>query len=680
MATATVRIGIDVGGTFTDFVAVRDETGELFHLKEPSTPSDPSDAVISGLSRLIDATGITPGDIASISHGTTIGLNAIIQRRGADIALVISRGHRDVLELTRRLPREYDLRQPRIAPLVPRDRVFEIDARLDAHGGVVWDPDEAEIARVAGLVRASGAEAVALTVLHSYLDPAYERGVADRLSAALGDIPVSPSSDIWPEIREYNRTSVVALNSYITPLMHRYLTRLRERLTGLGVTGSLYVTASNGGSLSVDAAIERPVDTILSGPASGVTATLLLAAETGLQNLISFDMGGTSSDIAVAVTGEAEFANRTEVGGLPLIMPVVDVNAIGAGGGSIARIDEQGLLRVGPESAGATPGPAAYGSGGTQATVTDAYLVTGIIDPEEFLGGDKKLDVQAAADAMGPIATGLGLEGTDAAVRAAAGVLTLATVGMAAELQKVLARQGYDPAEFTLVPFGGAGPTHAALLASEAGIRSIVVPLAAGTYCALGAVGADLRRDYLRGIGRPLDGQIAALASEYLAELRAGGERWVAAQGEAVVQAQVRLFLEIRYLGQAFELDVDIDPNALPLDAAIIAELFHAKHEEVFGHRDAASDIIVIAAKATALGSVQPVGLGTPPAAAPALARTRRVWLDDAWHDAVVLGEGDLAELDQRGPAVIDLPHTTIVVPPGWHAVIAPGNSVRITR
>ena len=679
---AHVRIGIDVGGTFTDVVATSPRRPEPVHLKEPSTPAEPARAVLTGLERILELLDAGPEEVLTIAHGTTIGLNAIVQRRGADVALVVSRGHRDILELSRRMPHEYDYRQQLPEPLVPRERVVEIDARLGAHGEITADPDDAELDRVAQRLRTLDADAVALTVLHSYLRPEFEADVAARLARRLPDVPISVSAGIWPEIREYNRTSVVVLDSYISPLMGRYLAQLQEGLAARGVSAPLYITASNGGSLGVAAAAQRPVDTILSGPASGVTATLALAQTTGLSDLISFDMGGTSSDIAIALTGVAEFANRTEVGGLPLIMPVVDVNAIGAGGGSIARIDAQGLLRVGPESAGAEPGPAAYGLGGSAATVTDAYVVSGIVEPAGFLGGARPLDVEAARAALEPVAAGLGLTGEDAVAEAAESVLRVATAGMAAELSKVLSRRGVDASEFTLVPFGGAGPTHATLLATELGIGSVVVPLAAGTYCALGAIGADLRRDFLRGIGRPLSEEVAARASGLLAELLAEGREWVAEQGEAVESIVLTPSLELRYLGQAFELDVPVPAGALPVTSGDIAELFHQAHEAAFGHRDTTSEVTVIAARLSATGTVADVPLGELPdgEARPAGA-TRPVRVDGVWHDAAVLRADELtAGVHQPGPAVVDLDHTTVLVPPGWTLSAAPGNALRITR
>ena len=674
-----MRIGIDVGGTFTDFVAIRG--AELVHLKEPSTPDDPAAAVISGLERLIERLEARATDVSAIAHGTTIGLNAIIQRRGAPLALVISRGHRDVLELTRRLPKEYDLRQPRVQPLVPRDRVIEIDARLDANGRAVAHPDDAEIARVADRVRESGVSSVAVAVLHSYLDPGFEMGIAERLSRELPGLSVTSSAAIWPEIREYNRASAVALNAYIAPLMREYLAGLERRLAELGIAAPLYITASNGGSIGVETARQRPIDTILSGPASGVTASVQLGARNGIENLISFDMGGTSSDIAVAVTGGAEFANRTEVGGLPLILPVVDVNAIGAGGGSIARLDDQGALHVGPESAGAVPGPAAYGLGATRPTVTDAYLATGIIAPERFLGGEQRLDLGAAHRSLRQLARSLGHTGDDATTRAAADVLTVATVGMAAELQKVLARRGFEAAEFTLIPFGGAGPTHAALLADETGISSIVVPLSAGTYCALGAVGAPLRRDYLRGIGRLLDDSTAAVALEHLDELLETGRRWADEQGGAR-SVDIRCSLEMRYVGQAFELEIPVAAHELPLEASDIAERFHARHEDEFGHRDTASGIVLVSARATVVGDVPPVPAGVLPDAAPdQVSQTRPVFISGEWRDARILTADKLwVGLRVPGPAVIDLPHTTVLVPPNWTLTAAVGDTVRLDR
>ncbi|HEY0117647.1 MAG TPA: hydantoinase/oxoprolinase family protein [Cellulomonas sp.] len=663
-----VRIGIDVGGTFTDLIAVSTRTGMRYPLKEPSTPERPSLAVLRGLERLIAETGLQAGEIASIAHGTTIGLNAVIQRRGARVALVVSRGHRDVLTLTRRLPEEYNLRQPHLEPLVPREHVVEIDARLDAAGGVVAVPDDAEITRVAERVEVLGAECVALTVLHSYLVPEFEQAVADRLSTALGGLPVAASAGLWPEIREYGRTSVVTINSYVTPLMTAYLDDLEAGLRARGVTAPLAITSSNGGSASIASARARPIDTMLSGPASGVTAAVDLAARSGSDRVITFDMGGTSSDISVCVRGEADFTTRTEIGGLPLIVPVVDVNAIGAGGGSVAWVDRGGMLHVGPESAGAAPGPAAYGLGGDRFTVTDAYLLAGVLAHDGVLAGRQRLDRDAAAKAAAPVAAELRIEGHDAEARVAAAVLDLATVGMAAELEKVLARRGHLAQDFTLMPFGGAGPTHAVMLAEEVGITRVVVPLEAGTFCALGAVAADRRRDSVRGLGRSVDDAAVAAASAYAAQMFAAGDRWLTEQGSPAAANEVLVSLQLRHVGQSYTLDLPVRREELPLSADQVTAAFHAEHERLFGHRDPGSRLTLVGVAATDLGHAEPLPVPAGRYGGAAVPRgRRRVHAGGRWHEAEVYDASALGiGLHVRGPALLDLPNTTVLVLDGW--------------
>ncbi len=697
-----IRVGIDVGGTFTDFVAVVDDpaaapatstaalaagpdvpASQRIQVKEPSTPDDPSLAVIRGLTRLLEQLDARPADIVSIVHGTTIGLNAVIQRKGARVGLVVSSGHRDILELGRRLPKEYDLRQPRLHPLVPRNNVFEIEARQDAAGRITAEPTDEELVRVAQAIRARDLSAVAIVVLGSYRAPEFEARIAERLAELLPDTPISTSAGVWPEIREYNRASATALNMYITPLMRGYLDELQRRLARLGTTAPLYITANNGGAIGVSTARSRPVDTVLSGPASGVAASLHLAADNGIAQMVSFDMGGTSSDIAVGVGGAAEVTTRSEVGGVPLILPVIAVSAIGAGGGSIAGVDASGGLHVGPESAGAVPGPAAYGLGNREPTITDAYLASGILAADKPLGGRQTLDPELSRAALERLAPALGHTGPRAAEAAAADVVAVASADMAAGLQKVLARGGYEAAEFTLVPYGGAGPTHAALLAEEVGIGTVIVPLTAGTYCALGAVESELRRDYLRGIAAPLTEESVRRADDLLAELDAEGLRWVASESSSAAErARVLLRLEMRYAGQAFSLELPVTASELPLDVAALTEEFHRLHEQEFGHRDLHAPIHIIAAKATATGGAPERSHPEPArAAAPAVRPTRRIVLGGVAHEASVLTAADLgAGLHVTGPAVFDLPNTTVLVPPGWRAGLGLGSTLRLDR
>ena len=664
------RIGIDVGGTFTDFVLFDPHAARLVHHKQPSTPDDPSRAVAEGLAAILADAGLTAGAVGLLVHGTTIGLNAIIQRRVARVALVVSSGFRDVLEIGRsRMPFSFDFHASKEVPLVPRDQVVELPARLNAAGQPTQTPDDAAIARTAAAIRRLAPDAVALMLINGYANPDFEGAIADRLAALLPGIPLSSAARIWPEIREYERSLVACLNAAIQPLMQGYFDNLRTRLAGMGVRAPIFVTASNGGSLSIATARARPVETLLSGPASGVMAASRVAVQADIARIISFDMGGTSSDIAFAAAGEPEFATRTEIGGLPLVLPVVAVSAIGAGGGSILRVDAQGLLKVGPDSAGADPGPVCYGRGGTLPTITDCYVVTGLIDPDQFLGGRLKLDRAAAAAALAGIAHQLGLRGADAPAAAAWGALRVATSGMVTELIRIMAARGLDPAGFALLPFGGAGPTQANLLAEDAEIPLIVIPPAAATFCALGAVTADLRRDFARSLRRRLDRDSAAACATVFAALQAEAEAWLVGEGGLALSTEYRFAIDMRYGGQAYELPVSLAGG--DLSEAALAEAFHAAHAALYGFRDPAAPVELGTVRLAIIGRVALVAapgvaaIATPPVPV----GTRPVWLGAGWVAAALypraaLGAGQCI----RGPAVIGQADTTTPVLPGWSA------------
>ncbi|MEV0387549.1 hydantoinase/oxoprolinase family protein [Nonomuraea sp. NPDC050643] len=689
----TARIGIDVGGTFTDLVAVVPERGLVVHHKEPSTPADPSLAVADGLAAILVRAGLRPEEVAGVTHGTTIGLNTIIQRRGARIALVVTEGYRDLLEIGRsRMPSSFDLYAGKEEPLVPRNRIVEIPARLGPGGEPVTEPDAAALDRVAARLEAIGADAAAVVVLHGYTRPAFEEGVAESLRDRLPALPVTASATVWPEVREYERALVACLNAYIQPLMEEYFTRLERRVRALGVTAPIFISASNGGSMSLRSAAERPIETVLSGPAAGVAAAARLARESDIAGIVTFDMGGTSSDIAVTVGGTPDLATHTTVGGLPLILPVVAVNAIGAGGGSVVWADGAGVLKVGPASAGADPGPVAYGRGGDRPTVTDCYLVTGLIDPATFLGGRMPLDVAASAKALSEIALGSPTSPGGDAEEVAAGALRVATAGMATELQKIMAQRGLDPRRFTLVPFGGAGPTHATMLAEEVGVAHVVVPPTAATFCALGAAGADLRRDFARSLRRPLDAAGAARLADVLAELSRQAHDWLAGQHGAGLAARLSAATDMRYAGQAYELRVPLPVtpdgtgpfDAIRLDAgAAVAEAFHAEHERLYGFRDQRAPIELGTARLGVVSPMAELPSVTVPAGtgAPRPTGHRRVLLAGAWHDAAVhlraaLGVGDAF----TGPAIVEQDDTTVVVPPGWSGDVDRAGNLHLRR
>jgi N-methylhydantoinase A len=679
---AQARIGIDVGGTFTDFVLFAPNQTGLTHHKQPSTPDDPSRAVAEGLLVLLEKASLRPGQVGLLMHGTTIALNAVIQRRGARVALVVTRGFRDVLEIGRsRMPSSFNFHASKELPLVPRDHVLEIGARLDRNGQPTQHPDDAELAQTAAALRALAPDAVALMLINGYTAPEVEGALADRLAALLDGVPVSSASVIWPEIREYERTLVACMNASIQPLMQGYFDRLQQRLTENGVTAPLFITGSNGGSLSVATARLRPVETLLSGPASGVMAASRLAGQAGIARIITFDMGGTSSDIAVSSDGEPEFATRTEIGGLPLVLPVVAVSAIGAGGGSVLRVDAQGVLKVGPESAGADPGPVAYGRGGTRATVTDCYLVTGLIDPDRFLGGRLRLDRVAAEVALAAIAQQLGITGPNAAAEAAWGALRVATSGMVTELFKTMASRGYDPAEFALLPFGGAGPTHANLLAEEAELPRILVPGSAATFCALGAVSADLRRDFVRSLRRRLDTASAAELAALFAALNDDARAWLSGEGDLARSVDFQHAVDMRYAGQAYELRVPLPHGSA--DQTLLTEAFHVAHERLYGFRDEVAPIELSTARLAIIGRVDPVTLPRMTAhAEPPVPHIRRpVFLGDGWVEAAVYNRVTLGA-GQRiaGPAIIEQEDTTTLVLSGWRARVDDYGNLDLAR
>jgi N-methylhydantoinase A len=686
MSAASCRVGIDVGGTFTDFVLAGAPGGLVFH-KEPSTPADPSAAVESGLLALVAKAGIAMSDIGLLVHGTTLGLNAIIQRRGGPIALVASPGNRDVLEIARlRMANSVDFHLTKEEPLVPRDLAFEVPARIMADGTVRMRPAPADYDRLAADLRKAGVATVAVMLLHSYLHPALEAEVAAELSARLPGVAVSASAAVWPEMREYERALVAVLNGFIAPLMQRYFTLLEERLVARGLRAPITITTSNGGTVALRTARARPIETVLSGPASGVVAAARAAEGTPHQRLITLDMGGTSSDIALTRAGEPEYTTRTTVGDFPLVMPVVNVSAIGAGGGSIVWVDPQGVLKVGPRSAGAAPGPVCYGRGGTEPTVTDCYLACGFLDPANFLGGRMRLDRAAAEGALAPIAARLGFTGVDAPARAAQAALRVATAVMATELSKGLAQRGEDAATFALMPFGGAGPTHANLLAEEARLSAVLVPFAPSTFCALGAILADVKRDFVRSLRIRLWPEHQAATARLhaaLTELSAEARAWVAEEAATLRDHTLSATTEMRYAGQSFELTVDWDAAtfAHPTPGAI-AELFHRVHEGVYGFRDTASAVEVTALRVRVTGHVAPIALPDVPArAAAAPIGTRRVfgapgWQDWPVHDRGLLGSG--ARI--AGPAIIEQDDSTLVLLAGWRAEVDRRGNLELRR
>lgn len=691
MGQARYRIGIDVGGTFTDFVLADMADQTLRYFKEPSVPDDPSAAVERGTLSLMETYGFGGDEVELVVHGTTLGLNAIIQRNGAAMAIVVSKGNRDILEIARlRLPSSYDFTAAREVPLVPRDLIMEVGARMRSDGSVLDAVDADEVAAIAATLKARNVEAVAVMLLNSYRDPSLEIEVAELLREALPGVLVSESGVVWPEVREYERCLVAGLNAYIHPLISRYFERLTGRLRDRGIAAPIYITANNGGTLSIDSAGRRPIDTVLSGPASGVVASTRLGKAAEQDQLITFDMGGTSADIAVCQAGAPEFTTTTFVGDFPLMMPVVNVSAIGAGGGSVLWVDAQGLLKVGPRSAGAAPGPVCYGRGGTEATVTDCYLALGIIDPDRFLGGRMQLDREAALRALDEIADGLGMTGDDRAIAAAEAALRVASAKMATEIIKLLAQAGVDPRDYALVAYGGAGPTHANLLAEEASLTSVLVPMAPGTFCALGAVLADVRRDYVRTARHLVGGPEVRQSyrngwdelTAVMAELEAEAVDWISREGDLVGDHYLAVSFNMRYPGQAYEIDVAIPTDErATLDAPRLSALFHEEHNRLYGFFEPATPIETTTVRLGVVGRVAPVNLPEAGAAEPREQSTRQVRHGGRTIEAQVCDRSELgAGASIEGPAIVEQPDTTTFILPGWRAVADRVGTLHLSR
>ncbi|MGH9868911.1 MAG: hydantoinase/oxoprolinase family protein [Candidatus Polarisedimenticolia bacterium] len=660
---AMVRIGVDTGGTFTDFVIVHD--GRLRTWKEPSTPDDPARAILRGLEAALR--GVTDAGPVEIVHGSTVATNALLEGKTPPIAFVTNRGFEDILEIGRQArPDLYNLMATRPEPLAPRELRRGIAGRLGADGAEREPLDLAEVEKLAAALREAGVTSAAVCLLHAWANPAHEERVAAALESA--GILVSASSRIVAEHREYERGATAAVNAAVAPLMSRYLDRLarglREGTGGGGRAPRLLVMASNGGALSSETAGRQAVRTVLSGPAGGVRAAEHAGSELGEARLISFDMGGTSTDVSL-LDGRARTTSEAVVAGHPLKVPTMDIHTVGAGGGSIGWRDPGGALRVGPASAGADPGPACYGRGGPP-TVTDANLVLGRVVAERFLDGRMPLDAEASREAIGRLAAalGMGLEQT------AEGMLDVAEATMARAIRVISLFRGHEPSGFTLLAFGGAGGLHAASLAASLGMRRVVVPAHPGVFSAFGMTVADIAHD--ASITVLLDA--AAAPPGGIAERFARMERdlaaSLAADGVAMDRMSFEFSADLRYAGQSFELNVPIlETSAVPA----WMQAFHAAHETRYGYRRSDERVELVTLRARGLGRIEPParertrGAAMPPESGTSL--SRRVFFQCAWIEAAVRERGSLpASKKMPGPALVLESGATTFVPPGWSA------------
>ena len=662
------RIGIDVGGTFTDIVGIAAD-GTQTLAKAPSTPADQSEGVVAGLETLAAVLGLSLADLLRrterIVHGTTVATNALLERKGARVGLLTTEGHRDVIEMREGLkPERYDLRLPAPEPLVPRHRRIAVRERQRADGSVEVPLDEASLAAAIGTLRAQQVESVAIAFLHAWREPAHERRAAEAVAAALPGVYVTQSADVLPQIKEFERFSTTAVNAYVGPIVSRYLARLQDRLAAAGFAGPLFVILSHGGVAPVAEAARLAVGTALSGPAGGVAAAVALARAGLGQDLVTFDMGGTSTDIALVTGGEAALGRGRDIGGERIALESLDITTLGAGGGSIAHLGAGGTLRVGPRSAGAVPGPACYGQGGTEPTVTDANLVLGYLDASNFLGGARRLDDAAAHEAVAALATRLGL----GAVECAAGIHALVNARMADGVRLATVRRGVDPRDFCLLAFGGAAGLHATAVARELGLRRAVVPMFAAGLSAWGMLHTDLRYEVAQGAltagGLPDATALRALFDRLEAAGRARLAGWFAGAIAA------RRSADMRYGEQVFEVAVPLDD--LDWDGADLPErlraAFHARHRALFTYDLPGEEVVLVNARIAVVGRL-PEGAPPPPpdAALAAMPASRRhIRLDGTALGVPVFRFAMLAP-DQAltGPAIVESDTTTVLLRPG---------------
>ena len=663
-AKSTFTVGIDVGGTFTDLLAIDPATNEVRLAKVPTTVDNQAIGFMAALA----AAGLDPALLQAVVHGTTTTTNAVLERKIAKVGLITTKGFRDVLELGRRTrPQAYGLRGT-FTPLIDREVRLEVPERMDADGKVLTPLDEAAVADAARKLLASGCEAVVIHFLHSYINPAHERRAAEIVRGLWPNAYVTAGHAILSEYREYERGVTAAVNASVQPVLDRYLSRLRTELKAKGYDRDLLVMQGNGGTISSQLIAEAAVNTVMSGPASGVMAAAYTGRASGHPNLITYDMGGTSTDVGLIENAVPQVSGELELEyAMPIHVPMVDVHTIGAGGGSIASVDAAGMLRVGPESAGARPGPICYGRGGAEPTITDANLVLGRLNPDKLLGVDHPVTLDHVRElVLEKVGQRLGLD----AEAAAAAILRIANDRMAGAVRLVSLSRGHDPRDFALFAFGGAGPLHATALARELGIPTVLVPVRPGITNALGCVVADLRHDYVRTVNKPLSAVDDATVARIYAEQAAEGEATIAREGVPVRELRRVLSADMQFQGQSHILSVGVD--SADIGVAGLHKAFAAAYWRRFGIELPEIPPVLVNLHTAVIGVRPEISLAalaaTERAPTPAAAKlgTRRVWFSDGWHDTPVYAREKLPlDATLEGPAILEQLDCTTVVEPG---------------
>ena len=691
---SSYRLGIDIGGTFTDAVLLDESSGEWQLVKLSSTPDDPSRGFLNVVERILRESDAPPEDVAYLVHATTVATNTIIEGKGAKTALIATEGFRDVFEIARQIrPELYNIFCDKPPPLVPRNLCFEVTERLDYAGKVITSLDERSVLETVEAIRWEEVEAVAVCLLHSYVNPIHEKRVGEIIRNELPGVSVSISSEMCPEMREFFRASTTAINSLLMPIMSRYVKVLENRLGDLGIAKELRLMTSSGGVIASEVAAKEPVHLIESGPAAGVIAAAHLGSSLGIPNVISLDMGGTTAKVGLIQDGEPKISPHFEVGtsvtaegkgaGYPVRTPVVDLVEIGAGGGSIAWADPGGGMRVGPQSGGAAPGPACYGLGQEEPCVTDANLTLGCINPDYFLGGEHKLDGELAEGAIKNLGEKLGL----GIIETANGIIEIANANMTGAVRLISVQRGFDPREFVLVAFGGAGPMHANALAQELQIPKVLIPMSPGVFSAFGLLVCDIRHDHVQAHLQPLD----ALDFDAINSTFRTWQEWAVPvlENEGVEQSRITFtrYLDMRYVGQSYELKIEIpDRDLRPNDINDITEDYFKEHERAYGFASRSEPAEVVNLRMTSAGEIErpkstKVEEGGPDASN-AVKIEREVYFAEAGilrchvYDRYRLKAGNRIP----GPAIIEERDSTTVIHPSYQATVDQQANLMIER
>lgn len=665
-------IGVDVGGTFTDFSVFRQDTGHLFHFKHSSTNHDSSVAIVDGILKVLEMEGAVTEQVVYLAHGTTVSTNALIEKKGANVGVITTEGFQDIMEIgIQKRPFMYDTLGQKPQPLIQSGMNCGVPERITYDGAVFKELEEEKVREVVRYFKENGVNSIAVSTLFSFINPAHEKRIKEIIEEEYPDVYTTISSELVPEFREYSRMSTTVLNAYLGPVMKDYVNNFQESVKRIGIKAEPYVTQSNGSIISIKETIECPIKTAVSGPSAGVIAAVNIGRQCGADKIITFDMGGTSADISLIENYQAQVSNERLVEGYPARIPMINIITIGAGGGSIAKIDEGGVMKVGPESAGATPGPACYGRGGTLPTVTDANIYLGKLNQQKILGGRMEVYLEQAEQA---IRTELCEKSGLSMKEAANGIISVVNSNMMRAIRVVSVEKGYDVREFSLMAFGGAGPLHACEVAAELGIKNVLIPPSPGTLCSLGLLMADTKFDFCRTNIMDGTAENLAAAREIFLHLTKEGDVMLEKEGIGAGSRTFEWALDMRYDRQNYEITVPL--KGMELDETILSaaiEDFHKAHERAYGYRNNEGKIKFVSFRVAAVGMIEKPQLKEYPidgnAKTPKPFGTRQV-LFQGCEDFVETGiynrEDFVPGACLRGPAVIEQMDTTIVIPPNW--------------